>query len=335
MSVKCLLYSLTLITIIASHQPVCAQRREADRSHDAQVQELIGKLDSTDLHIANQAAYDLGQMRAKEAVPALLKVLQSSRFLAESRHNLAQDENSLSEWVLTDVRATIVNSLGQIGDRRAVPVLKKYLIKQPKSSKGVYAGTVAHALYMLTGKSYEYTDFEGKRKLYAPAPVTEEEVRMWLRPDLKPTRGLTSFLEIGPTGPVGLSPVGLSWVGSKPLELTLTITNHSENEIKLDASRAGFVFSCVVGSGERINVSASELPRMSPGEGDVTISPGGAITLKWRIGVLKESSLSRAWVGYVSVKCIYTNTGRNKVEGYWKGERLISNTVQYYYYAAI
>ena len=326
MFMRRLLYSLSLLALIAFPQSMYAQKEQPSRGRDRKVQELIGKLESTELHIANQAAYDLGQMRAKEAVPALLRVLRSSRFLSESRHLIAADGSS--EWVLTDVRATIVNSLGQIGDLRAVPILKKYLRKPPKTFKDVYAGTVAHALYMLTGKSYEYTDFDGKRKLYAPAPLTEEEVRMRLRPDLKPTWGLTSFLEIAPTGPDGLS-----WIGSKPLELTLTLTNHSENEIKLDISQADFVFSSVVGSGERINVSASELPRMAPGEGGVVISPGGAVTLRWRIGVLKESPLSRSWVGYVPVKCIYINTGRNKAGGYWEGERLISNTVQYYYAA--
>ena len=122
--VKCLVYSLALFTILASHQHVFAQGQEAEKSRDILVKELIRTLDSTDLHTANQAAYDLGHMRAKEAVPALLKVLRSSRFLSESRHILATDENHVSEWVLTDVRATIVNSLGEIGDRRAIRPLE-------------------------------------------------------------------------------------------------------------------------------------------------------------------------------------------------------------------
>ena len=163
MCVKCLLYHLALFTILASHHPAFAQ------GLDTPPKELIRRLDSTDLHTVNQAAYDLGQMRAKEAVPALLKVLQSSRFLSELRHNIAADKNSVSEWVLTDVKATIVNSLGLIGDRRAVPVLKKYLMKPPKYS-GVFPGNVAYALYLITGKSYKYRDRDGKVKLFQPSP---------------------------------------------------------------------------------------------------------------------------------------------------------------------
>lgn len=329
MYVKCLLHSLALLAILVAHQPAFTQGQETEKGRYALVKELIRKLDSTDLHTANQAAYDLGQMRAKESVPALLKVLQSSRFLSESRHILATDKNRVSEWVLTDVKATIINSLGEIGDHRAIRPLEQLLDKSFKISKGAYGPWVAHALYLITAKSYEYTDFDGRRKRYAPSPLTEEKIRMRLRPDLKPTKGLTSFLEIKPTGQGGVS-----WAGSKPLELNLTITNHSKDVIKLDTSRGSFVFSCVVGSGERINVSAGELPRMSSGEGDVAIGPGGTATLRWRIDVLKESPLSRGWIGYVAVKCIYTNPSWNNVERYWTGERLISNTVQDYYAAS-
>ncbi len=94
------------------------------KSRDALVQEAIANLDSNDIKVAAQAAMYLGQHRATEAVPKLLQVLQSSRLLRTTEHVIAKDKNSLSAWVTTNAKAEIVNSLGLIGDKRAVPVLK-------------------------------------------------------------------------------------------------------------------------------------------------------------------------------------------------------------------
>lgn len=71
----------------------------------------------------------------------------------------------MSEWVITDVKAEIIVALGLIGDKRAVPVLKKYLKKPPKNS-GVFTDNVAWALYQITGKSYKYKDRDGTMKLF-------------------------------------------------------------------------------------------------------------------------------------------------------------------------
>jgi hypothetical protein len=317
---KCLynLFALSFIFTFQSSVSADAQQQEKARALSI-VGELISTLDSNDIHTAEQAASELGRLRAKEAVPALLTLLRSPRSLSGSEH--VHHSGGLSYWVGYNVKSTAVTSLGEIGDMSAVPALERYLTNPPKEFE-VGGRNVAHALYQITGTRYEYQDRDGELKLYAPHPRTEEEVRMRLRPDLAPTEGLTAFLETEQTGP------SVTWVGSKPLALNLTITNHSKKEIKLEISPRTFVFSCVVGSGERVDVSADELPTVSPRAGDVVIGPGGAVTLRWRIEVLKESPLSRGWVGYVSVKNIYTNPTKNKGETYWKGDQLISNTVQ-------
>ena len=164
-------FSFLLILLLASSAVAFSQQFQEAKSRDLLVQEAIANLDSNDIKVAAQAAMHLGVYRATEAVPKLLQVLQSSRLLQTTEHVIANDKNSLSEWVSTNVKAEIVTSLGLIGDKRAVPVLKKYL-KRPLSNEELFTGNVAHALYLITGKSYLYKDYDGVEKLYEPNPLT-------------------------------------------------------------------------------------------------------------------------------------------------------------------
>ena len=136
------LYKFLLIVLLTFFQLIFAQESPEPKSRDVLVKESIANLDSNDIHVAWQAAYDLGMYRATEAVPAMLRVLQSSRLLSITEHVMAKDKNSMSVWVNTDVRGAIINSLGQIGDKRAVPALKKYL-KRPPRNREVFTGNVA------------------------------------------------------------------------------------------------------------------------------------------------------------------------------------------------
>jgi HEAT repeat protein len=138
------LYNSLLILLLTFSQLAFARGFQGSKSRDVLVKESIASLDSDDIHVAAQAAIDLGLLRATEGVPDMLRVLQSSRLLSSTEHIIAKDKNSLSEWVLTDVRAAIITALGLIGDKRAVPVLKKYLEKPLKNSE-VFTGNVAHA----------------------------------------------------------------------------------------------------------------------------------------------------------------------------------------------
>jgi hypothetical protein len=92
-----------------------------------------------------------------------------------------------------------------------VPVLEKYL-KTPLSNDEVFTETVADALYLITGKSYQYKDYDGVQKLYQPRPLTEEEYRKRARPDLKAAAGLIAFLEIADH-----DPSGVAWIENRPL----------------------------------------------------------------------------------------------------------------------
>ena len=313
-----------LILLLASSQLAFGQQVQESKSRDALVREAIANLDSNDIKVAAQAAMHLGQYKATEAVPKLLQVLQSSRLLQTSEHVIANN-NSLSYWVSTNVRAEIVASLGLIGDKRAVPVLKKYL-KRPLNNEDVFTGNVAHALYLLTGKTYRYKDYDGVEKLYEPSPLTEEEVRKRTRPDLKSTAGLIASLEIE-----GHDPSGVYWTASRPLNISLVITNQSNRVIEIDASKNNFEFSSVAGDGKRRVTSASLLPSPEPRDASVAvIAPGQKLKLTWIVD-LKNSSLSREWSGYVNIKCVYTNPPTNKQGNIWRGEQLISNSVERYY----
>src|SRR6185503_16546914 len=196
------------------------------------------------------------------------------------------DEKGLSVWVSTNVRHEIVTSLGLIGDQRAVPVLKKYL-QRPLSNKEVFTGNVAHALYLITGKTYRYKDYDGVEKLYKPGPLDEEEFRKRTRPDLKPTSGLIASLEIE-----GHDPSGAYWMRNRPLNINLVITNQSNRVIAIDTSKDNFEFSSV-GNGKRTAISASSLPSPEPrGASTEVLAPGQKLKLTWIVD-LKDSPLSR------------------------------------------
>jgi PBS lyase HEAT-like repeat-containing protein len=320
------LYNPLLVLLLTFSPLAFARSFQESKSRDVLVKESIANLDSDDIHVAAQAAINLGLLRATEGVPAMLRVLQSSRLLSSSEHIIAKDKNGRSEWVLTDVRAGIITALGLIGDKRAVPVLKKYL-KKPLSNDVVFTGTVAHALYQLTGKSYEYKTFEGEQKLYVPSPQMEEEFRKRSRPDLKATDGLTASLDIEGHGH---DVTGAYWLGDRALVINLAITNQSKRVIEIDASADNFLFSSV--AGERRNTPASLLLSTEAGAKIAVIKPGETLRLRWVVEKLKESPLSRGWAGYVNIKCVYNNPQTNKSGVRWRGKQLISNTVERYYY---
>jgi hypothetical protein len=319
-------FSFLLILLLSLSQLAFAQEFQEATSREVLVKESIANLDSEDIKVAAEAARRLGMYSANEAVPKMLQVLQSSRLLRKTEHVIAKDKRGLSTWVSTDVRRDIVTSLGLIGDKRAVPVLKEYL-KTPLSNDEVFTGNVAHALYLITGKSYQYKDYDGVQKLYKPGPFTEEEYRKRARPDLKATAGLIASLEIA-----GDDPSGVAWTENSPLNINLTITNQSKRPIEIDASNDNFVFSSVAGDGERRVTPATLLPSPEQsGAGRVVLSPGQKLNLRW-VMKLKDSPLSRGWIGYVNVKCIYTNSQKHKPGVMWRGEQLVSNSVERFYY---
>jgi hypothetical protein len=232
-------------------------------------------------------------------------------------------------WIVTDVRGAIITALGLIGDKRAVPVLKRYL-KKPLKNREVFTGNVAHALYQITGKSHEYKDYDGEQKLYVPSPRAEEEFRTRSRPDLKATEGLTASLDIEGHGQ---DLTGAYLLGNRQLVINLAIANQSKRVIEIDASADNFLFSSV--AGERTNTPASLLLSAEASAEIAVIKPGKTLRLRWVVEKLRESPLSRGWVGYVYIKCIYNNPRKNKSGASWRGEQLISNSVERYYFPAI
>lgn len=315
------------ILLLSLSQLAFAQELQEAKSREVLVKESIANLDSQDINLAAEAARRLGMYRATEAVPKMLQVLQSSRRLKKIEYVNGKGEQAFSAWVAIDVRDAIVNSLGLIGDKRAVRVLEKYL-KMPLSNEKVFTGNVAQALYLITGKSYEYKDYDGEQKLYEPAPGTEEEYRKRARPELKPTAGLIAALEIE-----GHDSGGIAWMENRPLNINLVITNQSRRPIEIDPSKNNFVFSSVAGDGERRVTPASLLPSPEPGGADqVVISPGQKLKLSWVVQ-LKDSPLSRGWIGYVNIKCVYINPYKHKQGVMWRGEQLVSNSVERYYFS--
>jgi hypothetical protein len=163
-----------------------------------------------------------------------------------------------------------------------------------------------------------------------PSLITEEEFRKRSRPDLKATEGLTAFLDIEGHG---RDLTGAYWLGNRPLVINLAITNQSKRAIEIDASVDNFFFSSV--AGERTNTPASLLLSAEAGAKMAVIRPRETLRLRWVVEKLRKSPLSSGWAGYVNIKCIYNHPRKNKSGARWRGERLISNSVERYYYPAI
>ena len=68
----------------------------------------------------------------------------------------------------------IVLSMGMIGDKRFSPTLEKMLVAPDYNSFGVSKYDVARALYLITGKRYEYIGQSGKK---TKITLTEELVK--------------------------------------------------------------------------------------------------------------------------------------------------------------
>ena len=229
-------------------------------------------------------------------------------------------------WGFSHPKTAAVLSLGEIGDLRAVPVLECLLRNPPKDFE-VFPVNLAHSLYLLTGKSYQYEDNEGRRRPYLPLPLIEEKWRQRSRPDLKPVDGLTADLQIrGPGSP----PEG--WLGSKSLVLVVSIANHSQQAVEVELSPERFAFSAVGGSGERSTVAASDLPPPQPGDRIETIQVGKTVSRTWTIEKLAQSSLSRSWTtSGIIIRCQYQSPP-NRPRNRWRGTELVSNSVSRFYF---
>jgi hypothetical protein len=99
-------------------------------------QAAVNDLRSADPKLIWNAAVYLGGRKIKAAVPALLEVLQSPHTLGTSEHVTT---GGMRRWILIDPKARIVEALGAIGDKRAVPLLERYL-RAPPPSLGVAPG---------------------------------------------------------------------------------------------------------------------------------------------------------------------------------------------------
>lgn len=142
---------------------------QEEKSREVLIKESLTNIYSDNIHVAAQAASYFSIFQAKEGVPAMLRVLQSRRFLSTSEHVMAKDKSGMNVWYHTSVKEGIVSALAKIKDKRAVPVLKKFLKKRPKDCGAQFHKNVAWALYQITGKSYKYKDLDGKVRLYRPA----------------------------------------------------------------------------------------------------------------------------------------------------------------------
>lgn len=295
------------------------------QSRTALIEQAVARLASEDVRIVSQAATDLGNLKATEAVASLITLLQSSRHLSVTEHQGASASTGLRVWFTFDARAAIVTSLGLIGDTSAVPALKDYL-ETPPSRRTVGGAAIAQALYLLSGQSFEYQEADGTRNRFAPSPLDVETVRARFRPDLTPSAGLTASLDIQAT-----APDGLYWLTDRHLVLTLTIVNHSSQRIEIDPSAERFFFSVVTGNGERVVTPANRLPSPQVIEGTAAIPPQSRLILRWTVASLRDSPLSRDWAGNVYVRCEYVHVQAAGRGASWRGDRLISNSIQQLY----
>jgi hypothetical protein len=219
MTSRRLVFAMVLSAIVLTRGlwPQTQERREI------MVKAALNDLRSADPKVVSNAAVQLGEWKIKAAVPALLEVLQSPDSLTIPEHVTTV---GMRRWIAIDPKWRIVEALGAIGDKRAVPLLERYL-RAPPAGLELAAQNLASALFLITGLRYRYRDDQGNSKRYAPEGFEEEEVRRRLRPDLVPVGDLTAALEIMATGRRPLADDSGSWLGSQPLIIGVSITNHS------------------------------------------------------------------------------------------------------------
>lgn len=287
----------------------------------SEVEHALNDLRSTDLKVVSNAAVRLGQWNVKRAVPMLLEALQSPRSLVTSEHVTT---GGMRRWILIDPKPRIVEALGEIGDRRAIPLLERYLRAPPARLDPEY---FASALFLITGVRYQYRNRQNKLTRYVPG---EEEFRRRSRPDLVPVEGLTAALEIGVSGRQAGGGEG-SWAGTQPLIIQVSITNHSNRSRTINLSAERFVFSSLNPAGLRVNTPGTELPAMLLNRGTGMLSPGATLNIKWKLEKLATSALSHGWsTGNVNIKCVYRFhdvAGKPPVQ-------VVSNSVARYYFSS-
>jgi HEAT repeat protein len=137
------------------------------------VKAALNDLRSANPKVVSNAAVRLGECKIKAAVPVLLEVLQSPGSLTISEH---VNTGGMRRWIAIDPKWRIVEALGAIGDKRAVPLLEGYL-RAPPAGLELAAQNLASALFLITGVRYRYRDNQGNFKRYAPGEFEEEEVR--------------------------------------------------------------------------------------------------------------------------------------------------------------
>ena len=123
---------------------------------------LISYLEHEDVTIIGNVSFFLGQMKCKRAVPELIALLQSDRWLIKP---WSQTNGNYTTWGRSNARSRIIEALGNIGDQRAVYSLEAYL--KPNKHE-IYPGNAAYALYKITGKIYKYVDHGNKEKAFVP-----------------------------------------------------------------------------------------------------------------------------------------------------------------------
>jgi len=299
-----------------------------DLGVDRKVAAALKNLRSTDPKVVSNAAFELGRGKVLAAVPTLLEVLQGPSRLVVSEH---VGEFGGYRWIGTDGKKAIVRALGDIGDKRAVPLLALYL-RAPPAGLDLAPEEFAGALFLITGVRYQYRDRQSNLVRYMPGEFDEEEARRRFRPDLVPTAGLTTALKISATGPglqAGSGSTG-SWLGSKPLIIKLSITNHSNQSRDISSSPDRFAFYCLEPPGVRTMTMGTDLQGMQPIRETAVLPPGATMSIKWTIEKLAASSIARTWhSGSVYIKCAY----RPRELSGTQPVQVVSNSIQRYYFS--
>ena len=219
----------------------------------------------------------------------------------------------------------LAKALKQLGATEAVELLKRVhgecmkLPAEERSSSATH--TFAYCIYMLSMEQVDVWE-AGKARPFEPSPILEEEARRLLRPDLKPTGGLTAALWMS-----SASRYPQFFVGNSKLVVVLTLTNCTDEAIPLDLAPQSIAFSLVDSGGHRTNIPAEQLAQPVRDATLRSLGPGKSATCTWHIDRLNDSPLGKPMKpGYVALKAIYSPSDE-AVRKQWRNPTLISNTL--------
>lgn len=303
-----------------------------------EVREQIAALSAEGAVTRRAAVQKLAGWETPEATTALFGALKSNVAAGrgyESEAQCIEAPGGVRAFVrVASENEALAAALARHEALEAGPLVARALafeMARPVEQRSPTATTaLASALYALTGDAANC--WNGERAIaYQPTDLQQEQVRMRFRPDRHPVAGLTLELDLPITFEPKRPGFDIGLLGSKPLEITLRLKNHTDKPIAVDLSRESFSLSCVAGTTRRaLPMNRLGEPAVRGADEGEKVPPNGTVELRWRVERLAASPLADLFGdAYLYVHAVYAPANA-AVRAAWGETPVQSNTLHRY-----